>query len=117
MLRPALILLLLAVGSGAALAYRFASAHRQAWWPMGAGHAALGIAGLTALVVTLGGPPRGAAMGVAGFGSAAAVLLGVALVLGLFIPLPRRGKGLVIAVHAGAAITGFTIFFAWYSLG
>jgi hypothetical protein len=116
-LTPSLILLLLAAASGTALAYRFSSAHRQAWWPFGVGHAALGIAGLTALIVTLQGPPRGAAMGVAGFGAAAAVLFGVALALGLFIPLPRRGKGLVIAVHAGAAITGVSIFLAWYSLG
>lgn len=117
MLGAAFVLLLLAVGAGSALALRFAARRTQAHWALGLWHAALGIAGLATLLMTLGGPPRGVAMGVGAFGIVSAVIFAAALVLGFAIPLARRGKAMVIAVHAGTAITGFAIFLAWYALG
>lgn len=74
-------------------------------------HGVLGAAGLTLLVLALQGPRRGDAMGVGSFGTAAAVLFGI----GIFIPLLRGPRGLVIATHASVAITAFVIFLAWAS--
>ena len=82
-------------------------------------HALLGIAGLAALLLSLRGPPRGEAMGVAGFGRIAAVLLSIALVAGLAILFLRLGRrrlpGLVIAFQATLANSGNTDL-ATYSL-
>jgi hypothetical protein len=84
-------------------------------------HGTLGITGLVGLGLMLSGPARGVAMGVGSFGSAAAVMLAVAVVLGLAIPsLARRnplGAAVTIVVHAGLAITAYVLFLAWISVG
>ncbi len=87
---------------------------------MGVLHGLLGVAGFCLLLITLQGPRRGDAMGVGSFGAFAAVLFGIALTFGPFIPLllkraPRFG-GLVIATHASAAIFGFVLLLAWVSM-
>jgi hypothetical protein len=88
---------------------------------LGLVHGTVGAAGFALLVIVLQGPRRGDALGVGSFGTAAAVLFAVALALGPFIPLLMkrlpRTAGLVIATHAGAAITGFVLFMAWMSMG
>jgi hypothetical protein len=60
-------------------------------------------------------------MGVGSFGVVAAVLFGIALTFGPFIPLTvkrsPRVAGLILAAHATVAITGFVLFLAWVSIG
>jgi hypothetical protein len=84
-------------------------------------HGLLGVTGLGLLILALRGPRHGDAMGVGSFGITAAVLVGVALTIGPFIPLSAkrspRVAGVVIATHATLAITGFVLLLAWTSLG
>ncbi len=84
-------------------------------------HGLIGASGLGLLVLTLQGPRRGDAMGVGSFGAAAAVLFATALVFGVAIPLLHRWAprlaGVVIACHAGLAVTAFVLFLAWSSMG
>jgi hypothetical protein len=106
-----------AIGAGLAFPY-FRGAGRRLPWPIGAAHGALGTAGLTALLFVLrnGLPPS--AMGTTGFAPAAAVLLGIALLLGLVIGLRRRRPaGVLVAVHASVAIAGFVVLWTVVSLG
>ena len=104
---------------GATLALR--SIRGGGRWPVfGIIHGLIGAAGLGSLVVALQGPRHGDAMGVGSFGVAAAVLFGIALVFGPFIPLSMkrtpRLAGLLIATHATLAITAFVLLLAWASL-
>jgi hypothetical protein len=92
-------------------------AARRVPWPIGVVHGALGGAGLAALLLMLrnGLPPS--AMGTTGFVPAAAMLLGIALLLGLVIGLTRRRPpGALVAVHASVAIAGFVVLWAVVSL-
>jgi hypothetical protein len=106
------------VALGVTLALRHLRGGR---WPVvGIVHGLLGAVGLGLLVIALQGPRRGDAMGVGSFGIAAAVLFGIALAFGPFIPLlknrARRFAGLLMATHATAAITAFVLLLAWVSL-
>ncbi len=69
------------------------------------------------LVLAVLGPARGVASGTGAFGLVAATLLGVALLVGLTLPVLMRRKpavsATVMAIHAGIAITGTVIFLAW----
>ena len=60
-------------------------------------------------------------MGVGSFGTAAATLFGIALTLGLLIPLMTkrspRVAGFIIATHATIAVTAFVLLLAWASIG
>lgn len=90
------------------------------WLVAGVIHGLTGAVGLGLLVIALQGPRRGDAMGVGSFGVAAAVLFGLALLLGPLIRLlvrrvPHVG-GVIIATHASLAITAFVLFLAWASL-
>jgi hypothetical protein len=90
-------------------------------WPIPLVHGALGAAGLAVLLrVWQRGLPASAA-GTAGFGPAAAALLGLALVLGLVIAYVawhrNRPAGLLVAVHASLAIAGFVLLWTLVSLG
>jgi hypothetical protein len=84
-------------------------------------HGLVAAAGVGLLLIALRGPRRGDAMGVGSFGIVAAVLFGIALVLGPFISVLYRrspaAAGAVIATHASLAITGFVVFLAWVSMG
>ncbi len=88
---------------------------------LGVLHGALGIFGWVALLFALGGPPRGAAMGVSSFGQITAVLLAAALLVGLAIlvaRLRRRGSlSLLIGAHATVAIGGIVILAAYVLVG
>jgi hypothetical protein len=79
-------------------------------------HGVAGAMGLFVLVVALQGPPRGVEAGAGSFGTTAAVLFGGSLLTGgslLFL----RPKGIVMAIHAGIAISGYVLLLAWSSLG
>jgi len=80
-------------------------------------HGALASAGVILLIFALGETPDASASGVAGFDDGAVVLFAVAILAGLAIPALRRWRGRVpgvlVAVHAGIAVTGYVIFLAW----
>ena len=109
------------LGGGLAIAHLRAGTGPVPNWRLGGLHALLGIAGLAVLLLSLRGPPRGEAMGVAGFGRIAAVLLSIALIAGLAILFLRLGRrrfpGLVIGVHATLAISGITVLAAYALMG
>ena len=90
-------------------------------WGGGVLHGLLGFTGFVALLVALAGPPRGEAVGVGGFGSAAAVLLVLALLAGLAIVVARlrrrRVPGLLIGIHATIAVSGVVILAAYALVG
>lgn len=121
MLTLAFWILAAAVTLGVALAFLHLRGTRLPPWQVGGAHGLLGAAGLGALIIALQGPVRGAAYGVSAFGPAAAVLVAMALVLGLAILLMaryfRRRAGLVIAVHGSVAVTAFVLLAAYLSLG
>jgi len=75
---------------------------------LGIAHGVIGAAGLAVLLFALRGPARGVESGVGSF--TGAVLTGVSL---LFL----RRKAIVMAIHAGIAITGYVLLLAWDSLG
>jgi hypothetical protein len=105
------------IGTVLAIPYLRGASNRSPW-PIGVAHGALGTAGLAALLPVLrrGLPPS--AMGTAGLVSAAAMLLGGALLLGLVIGLRRRRPaGVLVAVHASVAIAGFVVLWTVVSLG
>ena len=123
MVNAALLLLALAVAAGlglAALAMRSQDQGPRRLPLAGLAHGSLGLAGFAVLLLALQGPPRGLRTGTASFGLIAAVLFGLAIVLGLAIPFvyraTRRTPATLLAVHGGAAIAGFTILLAWVGL-
>jgi hypothetical protein len=82
----------------------------------GIAHGVVGAAGLAILLLALRGPARGVGAGVGSFGTIAAVLFAAALLSGVGLLLLYR-KGIVIAIHAGIAISGYVLLLAWSSLG
>ncbi len=103
------VVLTLLYGTGRRRGLRFA----------GPVHGLLGASGLGLLVLALGGPARGAAYGVSGFGSMAAILLGCAILLGLLVlraRLRRRDPMFVIGIHATLAIFGLVLLAAYASV-
>jgi hypothetical protein len=117
----ALLCITVAIGAGLAIHYLRGAALRRPPWPIALVHAVLGAAGLTILVLALrrGLPPSDA--GTTGFGPAAAVLIGLALALGLVIARAawrgRRPAGILVAIHAGLAFAGFVVLWTLVSLG
>ncbi|MFZ2004111.1 MAG: hypothetical protein WAV02_03425 [Stellaceae bacterium] len=118
-LEPAFYLLCATVVLGGALALPYLRViARRLPWPLRAAHGVSGTAALATLFWALyrGLPPS--AMGTAGFGPASAVFIGLALLLGLAIVLFRvRPPGVLVAFHAGLAITGFVVLWTVVSLG
>jgi len=89
-------------------------------WSLGGAHGALALAGYLVLLLSLSGPPRGEALGTASFGRIAAILLAIALLLGLIILVLRLGRWRVtalIGVHATMAISGIVILAAYTFVG
>jgi hypothetical protein len=76
----------------------------------------IGVAGLGVLLLVLRGPARGVDAGVGSFGTVAAALFAGALLTGIVLLLRHR-KGVVMAIHAGVAISGYVLLLAWSSLG
>jgi hypothetical protein len=84
----------------------------------GIAHGLAGAVGLAVLLLVLHGPVRGAASGVGSFGTTSAWLFGAALVSGLVVwRRRRRSPAVMMAVHAGFAVTGWVLLLAWVSLG
>lgn len=124
MITAAVLILACALAAGGALAARAMREDpaRSRRIPLaGAAHGLAGLIGLGLLVLALDGPPRGVATGTGNFGLAAASLIGVGALFGLLLPsLSRngvRGVTIVMAIHGGLAITGFTLLLAWVGLG
>jgi hypothetical protein len=131
MLNAAFVLLTLAAAIGALLALRHlreggaspaaSGAARPRVRGLGLAHGGLGGTGLLFLLAALRGGAVHPAAGVAGFGQAAAWLLGVALLLGLSVlAMGRGGRGrtsILIAVHATLAISGIVVLMALVVLG
>jgi hypothetical protein len=90
-------------------------------WSLGALHGLIGMSGLITLLIALRGPPRGEAMGVGGFGRAAAVLLALALLAGVAILVARlrdrQVPGLAVGLHATIAVSGLVILAAYVLIG
>lgn len=122
MLFLAFALVLVAAAFGGALVWMNLAPGRAAPpWPYGMLHAVLGAAGLAVLLLALRGPPRGEAMGVGSFGSIAAWLLAVALLMGLVLLSTRlRHRRLTsgpVGIHAMLAISGVVILAAYTLVG
>jgi hypothetical protein len=111
--------LTLAVAAGSALAlWHLRAAEGAARPPIVAGvaHGLIGTIGLALLLVALRGPPRGVDAGVGSFATVSAVLFAGALLSGIVMLLLRR-RGLLIAIHAVIAISGYVLVLAWNALG
>jgi hypothetical protein len=109
------------IGGGLAIQGLRGATARRPRWPVPLAHGALGAAGLAILIQVLvrGLPPS--AMGTTGFGPAAALLLGLALALGLVIAYAawrqRRPAGTLVAIHASLAIAGLVVLWTLIGLG
>jgi hypothetical protein len=83
-------------------------------------HASAGLGGLGVLLVGLGGPPRGVALGGGAFGLVAAAMLGAAALAGaLILVLRLRGARLsvlLIGLHATVALFGVMVLATYLSL-
>jgi hypothetical protein len=119
MLTLAFWILAATVAFGSALAFLHLRAAKLPPWPVGALHGMAGATGLVVLILALQAPARGAEYGVSAFGPAAAVLVALALVMGLVVLILarrfRRTSGLVIAVHSTIAVTAFVLLLAYVS--
>jgi len=82
---------------------------------IGIAHGIVGAIGLAVLLLALRGPARGVESGVGSFGLLSAAMCGAALLTGLVFLLRR--SSVVMAIHAGIAITGWVLLLAWDSLG
>ncbi len=87
-------------------------------WP-GFLHGALGIAAFALLLAGLRGPARGVADGAGSFGGLAAVMVGIALLLGLVLFGARMRRSppsmLVVGLHATIAVGGLVMLAAYVS--
>jgi hypothetical protein len=112
-----ILTLAVAAGSGLALWHlRATEGGSRPPFAAGVGHGVVGAIGLVLFLFALQGPARGIAAGAGSFGPLAAALFAGALFTGLAMLLLRR-KAIVMAVHAGIAITGYVLLLAWTSLG
>lgn len=120
MLSIAVWILTLAAGAGTLLAvWHLRAADGGSSRPpvaIGVVHGVVGVAGLVVLLLVLRGAPRGVAAGVGSFGTISAALFTAALLTGVVVLLSRR-KALVMAIHAGIAITAYVLLLAWNALG
>lgn len=84
-------------------------------------HGLIALAGFACLLLALRGPPRGLAAGTGAFGTIAAVLTGLAALVGGTILVmhlrKKRGTGVLIGIHATLAVSGFVILAAYVFAG
>jgi hypothetical protein len=110
-----------AIGAGLAIQYLRGAGARRAPWPIPLVHGALGATGLAILLVVLDRGLPSSATGTTGFGPAAAVLISLALLLGLVIARAawrrRRPAGVIVAIHASVAIAGFVVLWTLIGVG
>ncbi len=97
--------------------YQLPSARRLAW--PGMIHGLAGLAGFVLLVLGLRGPARGVQQGVGSFGIVAAVLVGLALLVGATVAWSRWRRTapslLGIGVHATLGVAGLVMLAAYLS--
>lgn len=121
MLTASLCLLSLAVAAGTILSLLHVRATEPAMRPpllAGLAHGSAGAIGLALLLPVGFGPPRGLSAGAASFGPVAAWLFLAAAGTGAIVLIRRRkGPNVMMAIHAGIAITGYVMLVAWYSVG
>jgi hypothetical protein len=121
MLVLALYLLCGAATIGAILAIRYLKGSAKPAIPIvPAVHAILGAASLTALIFALSRGLRHTGMGTAGFGPTAAVLLSLALALGVLLARAswrrKRPGELLVGAHAGLGIAGLVLLLTLVAL-
>jgi hypothetical protein len=121
MLSLALALFSAAVLIGIAIALRFLANTRPPSRAIAAVHGLFGVAGLAVLAYALiAGVSRGDQYGTASFGPVAAVMAGLAVVLGLAMALVARRTtrhlGVLIGVHASIAIFAYVLLLAYVLL-
>jgi len=90
-------------------------------WIAGAVHGGLAAAGLIALVLSLGGPPRGVEYGVQSFGLIAAIVASIALLIGLGVVglqffRQRTVSGLV-GLHVTVGLGAYFFLMAYVLIG
>jgi hypothetical protein len=118
MLNAAFIVLAIAVLLGSVLAVlHLREGTAPPPWLFGVLHGLIAIAGLGLLALALRGPPRGVAEGVGSFGTIAAMLLGLAALIGLMQLAARLRQrwlsGALIGAHATLAIGGFIVLLVY----
>ena len=90
-------------------------------WPLGAFHGLLGVTGLGCLLVAMRGPPQGAAQGTESFELISVALIAAAAIFaaGFVAKLIFTGRraGILIAIHAGLAVSGFVVLLAYILAG
>ena len=119
MLAAAVWVLTVAVAAGTVLALwhlRATDARQRPPIAAGIAHGIVGAVGLAVLLLALRGPARGIDAGVGTFGMVAAFLFAGAALTGVAMLLLRR-KAVMMAIHAGFAITGYVLLLAWNALG
>jgi hypothetical protein len=107
-----------AVAAGTLLALLHLRATDKASLPprvAGLAHGLVGATGLGFLLLALTGAARGIDAGVGSFGAISAGLFAGAILTGSLLLFRRNG--IVMAIHAGIAITGYVLLLAWNSLG
>ncbi len=118
-LLPSLVVLAATVTMGLALVFLHGMRRVGVVWLLGPLHGLAGASGVVLLLLALRGPARGVAYGAGGFGTLAAVLLGLAILAGLVVMLVRRRRRdpmLAIGLHATLAIFGFVLLAAYASV-
>lgn len=90
-------------------------------WPLAALHGLLAIVGLCCLVFALRGPPRGLAQGTSSFGTIAAVMFTLAVLVGSWLLAARvlktRIAAILIGIHATFAVGGIVVLAAYVFAG
>lgn len=123
MLTVALALLCAAAALGAAIAVRYfrGPAAKPPATAILAAHAALGAACLAAVLLALRRGLLPTRMGTGGFAPTAAVLLGLALLFGLWLAIltwrGQRPSEALVGAHMGAAVAALVLLLALVSLG
>jgi hypothetical protein len=105
---------------GLVLIALYARAQGRAIRLVGPLHGICGATALALLILALRGPLPGAGLGISGFAPTAAVLLGLAILAGLWvrsIGLRGRDPTLAIGIHATLAVFGAVLIAACASIG
>jgi hypothetical protein len=85
-------------------------------WLLAALHGLLGLAGLSCLLLALGGPPRGVDQGVSAFGDISSALIALAALAGgglLAANMRKRRSGTLMGLHATLAVSGIVVLAAY----
>jgi hypothetical protein len=104
------------LGTTLAVFYLRAATTPAAPWPLAALHGLSGLAGLSCLLLALGGAPRGVDQGVSTFGDISAALIALAALAGgglLAAHVRKQRRGTLIGLHATLAVSGIVVLAAY----